>query len=527
MRLRAWLLGVLALTAGPALLAPTGASARQLSERAARHHSERAAEGAAETSPETPGETGSGTPSGSGSGTPGEPASGETGESGSRHGRGWEKRAARRARCTVELKVPAGPLTAGETATLTGVLVCPEATDAAEQTVTIYRHTAHVSGYSPIGTTTTASDGTYQFTTEALDGNGAFYASATGRRSRHSAVKVTPLLTISGPPQGSELVIAGRRASRSATASDAPAGEGTPTPGDTPALGNTVTFTGTVSPAATDARVILQRESATAPEDWHRIGIGTVGPGGEYSITHTFGIPGQATIRTVVRVRGSLPAASEPLSYEIAPRQNPRLTIHASAQPLPYGQSVTLSGVSAAGAGEPLTLLAASRGGSFETVATVTPEASGDYEFPAQTPLRSTYYKVRSARTSSANLFEGVKPLLTATVSATSIASGQVLTFSGTIAPDHTGQVIYLERQSSSGIGFHVVAQATVATGSSFVIEHIVVGVGPQVYRIKVPRDEESQATASELLKVEVTPVTPEVLEPAEPGSGSPPSGES
>jgi hypothetical protein len=425
----------------------------------------------------------------------------------------------RRERCTVELNVASSELTAGESATLDGSLMCPESLNAAEQTVTIYQHVAGTPGYSAIGSASTEPDGAYRFTTEALEGNGAFYASAGNARSRRSEVKVTPLLTLSAPPDGTALLLAGRRAGAAGVAD------------------NTVTFSGTVSPDDGGATVVLQRENAAANEGWRRIGIAAVDADGTYSISHTFALAGEATIRAVVRVRGLTATVSEPVSYEIAQRQNPKLTIHASAQPLSYGQSVTLSGSAAGAAHESLTLLARSVNGSFAAVATATTDASGNYEFPAQSRLQSTYYRVTSAHASSTSLFEGFEPLLTAHVSAVvvqegrpmdaaeassnAVPAGEPLTFSGSITPGRAGQVVYLERQNPSGIGFHIVAAGTVSSESTYSIDHAVSGTGTQVFRIKLPRDEENQATASEPFKIQVTPAPAASQEPVAPGAGT------
>jgi len=448
----AWLIGVLTLAGGPALLAPAVAPARTLGLRAIE----------------------------------------------------------RRGKCTLEANVAPSQLTAGESATLVGSLECPLAADAGEQTITIYQHLAGTQGFAAVGTTITEADGSFRFTTAALEANSSFYAGAQGaHHSRRETVKVSPLVTISGPPANTQLLIASHRTGVSARAS------------------STATFAGTVSPEDTGALVVLQRESATADEDWREIGFGRVSAEGGYSISHTFSSPGEATVRVVVRAHGLRASASEPLSYEIAPRQNPLLSITASSDPLLCGQPVTLSGTAAGAPGQTLTLLARSRDASFAPIATVTSDESGHYEFPAQTPLQSTYYKVSAAHTASTSLFEGVEPLLTADVSpalATSSAldssssppaaavstaqAGQSLIFSGAITPDHTGQTIYLERQNPSGVGFHVVASATVGTGSTYSIEHTVSGSGTQAFRIKVPRDQESQATASELFKIQVTPAS-------------------
>ncbi len=415
----------------------------------------------------------------------------------------------REGRCQIQIEVAPSPLTAGESATAVGSLTCPTPADASGQTVTIYQRTTGTPGFSAVGTTTTEASGAFRFTTEPLIADSTFYAAAQGARSGRRAVKVTALVTISGPPAAAQLLFAGRRSDASALAS------------------NTLTFTGSVSPNAAGGMVVLQRESATVSENWRRIGLGEVGADGEYSISHAFLRAGTATVRVVVHARGLLPVASEPLTYVIAPRQNPRLTIGASAEPLAYGQSVTLSGTTAAAADQPLTLLARTADSAFSPVATVTTDGSGGYRFPAQSPLRSTVYKVTGAGTSSTTAFEPVTPLLSAQVSATSAQSGEPLTFSGTITPVHAGQVVFLQRQNPSGLGFHTVEEGTVSAGGTYSIEHTVSGGGTQVFRVKVAGDSEAPAVASELFKVQVTPAGAATLEPQAPALVSVAPGES
>jgi hypothetical protein len=331
-----------------------------------------------------------------------------------------ERRARRHGRCQVQMSLTPSRLTAGESATVVGSVTCPLAAEASEQTVTVYQRATATQGFVVAGTTTTEASGAFGLTTAAVDANSIFYASTQDARSNRAVVRVTPLVTISGPPEDTQLAAASR-SDASARAAD------------------TLTFTGTVSPDDAGARVVLQRESAIVSENWQRIGLGEVGADGTYSISHTFARAGSATVRVVVRGGGLLAVASEPLTYEIAPRQNPRLTT------------------------------------------------------------------------------EAVKPLLTAEVSATSVETGQPLTFSGTIAPAHAGEPVYLQRQDVSGIGFHVVAAGTLTATGTYSLEHTVSGSGTQVFRIKVPGGPEGQTVASEPFTIQVTPPAAGSLEPEAP----------
>jgi len=388
----------------------------------------------------------------------------------------------------------------GEGVTVNGYVECPTEEETAEQTVTIEGHTAGTSGYRVLGTTSPEANGSYKLSSEPLESNTVLFAVVQNSRSRRTKVKVAASVTISGPSHGISLATRARRTRSSA------------------ADANQVTFTGTVSPHDGGARVVLQRESATAEEQWRRIGIGVVGEDGTYSISHGFVIPGDVNLRVIIRARGrNLPGISETLSYVIAQRQNSKLTIYASQEELSFGQSVSITG--SGEPGEPLTLMGRTDVGGFGAIAQTNADGEGHYSFPAQSPGQSMHYYVRAAHTRSVAILEGVAPQLTAQVSATSVLAGQALTFSGTVAPDHSGDVIYLERENPSGVGFAVVQIAQIGPESTYSIEHTITGVGRQVYRVKVPADGESLAAGSELFPITASeapaPVTPAPPPPA------------
>lgn len=419
-----------------------------------------------------------------------------------------ERHARHGAGCRLTMSLASPYLLAGEQLAIVGSLACSDEAEDGEETVSVFEREAGTSGFTEVGTATTEADGAYQFTTLPLSSNSTFYVTAGGTHSPHRLVRVAAGVSISGPPTGTPLLAAGHRFAAAARNSAA------------------ATFTGTVSPDDAGARVILQRERAGSNEEWRRIGLGEVASDGTYSISHTFAIPGSVNIRVVVRARGhNLTGASEPISYEIAQRQNPRLTIEASAAPLSYGQPVTISGVAPGANDESLTLTARGRKGSFETTATTTTDGEGNYSFGAQTPTHSTVYEVFAGRTHSRSLLEAVSPQLTAEASASSVVAGTPLTFKGTVAPDHSGRRVYLERQASSGIGFQVVAVATIGPESTYTLEHTIFTAGPQVFRVKVPAADESPPVASAPIDVQVTGTSAGALQAKLPAAESSASG--
>jgi hypothetical protein len=395
--------------------------------------------------------------------------------------------------CQVTVDADSPVFTAGEPQTIHGQLACHDATTVPDQSVTLYQRQAGKPGFSIAGTSTTEPNGSYRIALAAVDANSIFYARSDGVRSRHLRVSVIPQITFNGSfPDGAQLSIGGHR----------PGGAG----------GNAVSFTGIVSPADAGAVVALQIEDDATGERWHRIGLGDVSADGTYSITHAFGIPGEVHVRVVVRHHGNLACASESLSYAIAPRQNPRLTIRTSADRVPFGQPVTISGVLARAAGQPVTLLARAAGERFTQVARITTDGAGNYVFPLQTPLRSTFYRVIAADQTSAVLHESVSYTLTARSSATTAQVGETLTFSGTVTRARAGQPVYLERQDVSGLGFHRVGTGTVSANSTYAIAHPFFGTGATILRITVPGDAENVAESTKAMTIIVAPALPAAL---------------
>jgi hypothetical protein len=420
-------------------------------------------------------------------------------------------------RCNVSLNVAPRQITAGDPVLAFGRLDCTRRANAAGQTVQLFEHVHGSPGYALAQSTTTDARGFYEMTQAGVQSDSSFYVRSHRAQSARRHVRVAAQVTLVGPPEGTQLLT------------------GRP---------NEVTFTGTVSPADAGARVILQRQNAVTGNEWRRIDRGTVEPNGTFSIVHRFIVPGDANLRVIVRSDGvNVPSPSNVLTYEISQAQNPQLTIVASSDPISFGQSVTISGVTTVVAGQPVTLLARTvhqRG--FAPVAQVNVDSSGAYAFPAQSPVNSTFYEVTTAyrpchpprgRVCSANtnrsavLYEGVKDVLTAAVSQSTIPAGQTLTFTGTVAPDHTGHIIYLERQNVGNGNFHVVEVATVGAGSAYSIAHTVYAPGTKVFRVRIPGGPENEGAASAPFTIQVTPSPAASLAPEGPGnSGLPAEGE-
>ena len=419
-------------------------------------------------------------------------------------------------RCRVNIKLMPALVSAGESTEVSGQLSCGRRVNPVGQAVQLYAHVAGTAGFVPVGSTTTQTGGAYSLTSPVENANTSFYVRSLGAQSGRRRLRVEAQVTLSGPPEGTQIET------------------GAP---------NQETFSGTVTPATdVGARVILQRQNAVSGEEWHRIGVGQVEPGGGYTIKHIFRVPGDASIRVLVRSDGlNVPSASTPLDYEISQTQNPGLTIASSADPISYGQPVTISGVLAgATSSQPVTLEARTvHQQGFAPIAETSTGTGGSYSFAAQSPVNSTLYRViakdQSCATApvgrckapvlkSAILYEGVRDVLTAEASPTTLAAGQAVTFSGTVAPDHAGHVIYLERENASGNGFHVVQRGYVLPNSTYSIVHQVYVPGTKVYRIDIPGGPENGRAVSQPFTIQVNPAPAAALTTEAPGNSSVPS---
>jgi hypothetical protein len=426
-------------------------------------------------------------------------------------------------RCVVSMQVAPHQIAAGDPVVIFGRLRCAPHASAAGQLVVLYHRLADSPSFTAVQSTTTDAHGFYEFARAdgVVETTRSFFVRAHRARSATKRIRVAAQVTLSGSSEGALLT-------------------GYP---------NRVTFTGGVSPADVGARVILQRQNALTGNRWRRIDSGFVEATGNFTVVHTFVVPGDANIRVLVRSQGrNIPSESSILADTVSQAENPELTIQASADPIASGEAVTISGKLAVGADRSMTLMArTARQAGFSPVAQTTTNASGEYSFPAQSLVNSTFYRVNADQNicqpgpvatacpaialrpvSSAVLYEGVKDVLTAQASPTTVLAGQSVTFSGTVAPDHTGHVIYLERQNAHGVGFHVIQLSFVGAGSAYSITHEFYDAGSKMLRVYIPGGPENQGTASQPFAIQVNPSVASMLMPEAPeNTNTPPGGQS
>jgi hypothetical protein len=208
-------------------------------------------------------------------------------------------------RCRIGIDViPHARITAGDPVVIFGRLVCSGHASAADQVVRLFHHLrGGAPGFTFVQSTTTDASGAYQF--QRADGvvetSRTWHVRSHGAESANRGVWVASQVKLNGPPEGTQILTG---------------------------FANKVTFTGTVKPADSGARVILQRQNAQTGNEWRRIDSGEVEGDGTFSITHTFIVPGDASIRVLVRSqRRNVPSESNVLGYEVSQAQNTELTI--------------------------------------------------------------------------------------------------------------------------------------------------------------------------------------------------------
>jgi hypothetical protein len=223
--------------------------------------------------------------------------------------------------------------------------------------------------------------------------------------------------------------------------------------------GQIVDFTGSVFPAHVHKRVLLQEQTSTSGNGWKTIDSGYTGGGSAFSIEHHFREAGSYTLRAFFPADPRNVASQSPsITQTIEQQQNPSFTISGSAQALVNGQTETISGTLYADGStttvQPnvsLTLYGRTPNGGFHALQSGMTNGSGEYSFTAM-PVHNTVYRVvASAKQATANLFVGVQDVVTATPSATTDNVGGTITISGTVTPDHSGHVLYLQKQDTAG----------------------------------------------------------------------------
>jgi hypothetical protein len=269
-----------------------------------------------------------------------------------------------------------------------------------------------------------------------------------------------------------------------------------------------VLFTGHVDPDRHRGdRVFLQvQRGGENSDDYATIDSARIGAGSNYTIAHRFKIAGTRTLRVVFRGdRFNIRSVSDPITIDVSQRQNPNLTLSPDRDPITYGESVTLAGVlKDAAPGTIVDLYARTYSQGYAKVASTETGQGGAYSFTGA-PKHNTAYQARSGDVKSAQVFEGVRDVVTLSASSTSTSVGVPVTFTGFVQPDKPGHVIYLQKKGRDG-DFHTVQVSRVAPNSTYRFDHKFGAPGDKVVRVLIPGGPYNHRGISPPVTVTVTP---------------------
>jgi hypothetical protein len=387
-------------------------------------------------------------------------------------------------------------------ATGDGVLVYGElrGDDISGQTITLYQHVIGAGGgYTSAGTTTTDSFGFYRFIEPqgAVTSDTNWFTRGPGNsHSRTVHERVSALVSES--------------ASTTATDTNHP-----------------IVFTGTVSPNQAGRRVFLQSQRGSS-DDWHTLTSGRLDANSNYSIPFRWRRPGERDVRVVFRSDGrNLRGVSDPVSITVEQAQVPGFTIGSSQPIAPEGSSVTISGVlDQAGSSAPAPNTVVQLWGRthdqhrFLVLADGMTGSDGSYSFSRPAVTTNTVYLVATLRAAhqrarrTALLYQGVSDVVAMQASAPTAATGQTVTFAGTVMPDKAGHSVYLQQLGKDG-DWHTVQVAAVRNNSTFGFAWRVGSPGTHSFRARITSDGRNVGSHSAPVNVIATEPAPSSLPPA------------
>ena len=320
------------------------------------------------------------------------------------------------------------PITAGEGVLIYGQLTGP---DNANRRIWLFHRINPAQRFTPVSVARTNSSGFYEFIRAdgVVNSNRNWFV--LGPRNTHSRTIhewVSAMVTLTSPT--------------------APA-----------TTAQQVNFSGTVFPSHDNQRVLLQQQNSTTGNGWETIASGYTNSSSAFSIAHRFRMAGNYTLRAFFpNDPRNIASQSASISLAVQQQQNPSFTINASSQAITNGQTETITGTLYADNSTttvqpnvPVTLYGRQGTGPFRALQSSVTSTAGGYSFTTM-PLHNTvYYVTASHKERTANLYVGVQDVVSATATPTTVAVGDAVKVAGTVTPDHSGHVLYLQAQNSAG----------------------------------------------------------------------------
>jgi hypothetical protein len=358
-------------------------------------------------------------------------------------------------------------INAGDEVDIIGRLTGP---GAGGQTVRLWHRINPNGHFTPLGTRTTDSAGRYEFTRAdgIVDSNRSWFVAGPG--ATHSKVvheRVAALVSIDPDPASGGVVPAETR--------------------------QPVTFSGHVTPDHSGQIVKLQ-VSLDQGDNWRTIKTDPLGAGSNYSIAEAWRTDGPREVRVILppdarNTRG----ISDTVTVQVQQRQVTGFSIQSSDQLIPYNSQATISGVVDQPGGstpDPSAIVSLyahmPHGGPYKVVQTTTTGSDGGYTFTVQ-PSTNEWYVAKltfTPRIHSAALFQGVQDLVSMT-GPSSATVDQHVDFTGTVTPDKSGHVIYLQKLGADN-QWNTVEVRTVSSASTFSFGWTFGAAGTKQFRARI-----------------------------------------
>jgi hypothetical protein len=381
------------------------------------------------------------------------------------------------------INVSPNPIIAGEGVLIYGRL---QGLNSGGQRILLYRHLGGQPGYVPVGATTTFPNGYYEFTRAAgivYTNRDWFVLGPNGSRSRVVHEQVTALVSLNA---STNTAVTGRR----------------------------VVLTGHVTPSHAFQPVLLQQQVGSS-DDWRTLRSALLGPGSNYAVAYSWRTPGERDIRVVLPADArNIRSPSDAVQLTVQQKQVTGFTINTSKPIQSYGQSVMISGVITPGPtaqpafvqlwGRPAT------GGAFQFLGQNPLGSTGAYSFTV-TPTVNTVYRAVStfgAHRTSAALWQGVHDVLMLTPSSSTSTVGGMVTFTGTVVPDKTHHVVYLQRLGPDR-DWHSVEARFVGFDSTYHFAWPFGKAGTFKFRARIHSDGRNVGSASPPVTITVSGLAP------------------
>ena len=320
------------------------------------------------------------------------------------------------------------PITAGDGVLIYGQLTGP---NNAHKRIWLFHRINPAQRFTPVSVTRTNASGFYEFIRAdgVVNSNRNWFVLGPGNRhSRTIHEWVSAVVTL-------------KSSVASATTAD------------------TVNFGGTVFPAHDNQRVMLQQQNSTTGNGWQTIAVGYTDSSSGFSISHRFRTAGSYTLRAFFpNDPRNIAGQSASIALSVQQQQNPSFTINASAQAITNGQQETLTGTlfaeNSTTTPQPntsVTLYGRQGTGPFRALQSSQTDASGAYKFTTMPSYNTVYYVTAGHGEKTARVYVGVQDVVNASLGASTIAVGEAVRVAGTVTPDHSGHVLYLQQQNSAG----------------------------------------------------------------------------